>query len=63
MTGKVPFPGGTTADKALAHCELRPLDPRRLNPALSAEFVDVVADMMAKDPARGFRRPTAWSSD
>ena len=30
VTGKVPFPGGTTADKARAHCELRPLDPRRL---------------------------------
>ena len=24
VTGKVPFPGGTTADKARAHCELRP---------------------------------------
>ena len=35
VTGKVPFPGGTTADKARAHCELRPLDPRRLNPHLS----------------------------
>ena len=33
VTGKVPFPGGTTADKARAHCELRPLDPRRLNPS------------------------------
>ena len=36
VTGKVPFPGGTTADKARAHCELRPLDPRRLNPQLSS---------------------------
>ena len=52
MTGKVPFPGGTTADKARAHCELRPLDPRRLNPRLSAEFVEVMADMMAKDPSQ-----------
>ena len=51
-TGKVPFPGGTTADKARAHCELRPLDPRRLNPRLSPEFVEVMADMMAKDPAQ-----------
>ena len=55
MTGKVPFPGGTTADKARAHCELRPLDPRRLNPSLSDEFVDVMADMMAKDPAQRIR--------
>ena len=52
VTGKVPFPGGTTADKARAHCELRPLDPRRLNPRLSAEFVEVMADMMAKEPSQ-----------
>jgi len=51
VTGKVPFPGGTTADKIRAHLTLRPLDPRRLNPTLSSEFVDVMADMMAKDPA------------
>ncbi len=52
VTGKVPFPGGTTADKARAHCELRPLDPRRLNARLSAEFVEVMADMMAKEPSQ-----------
>ncbi|MEN6458603.1 MAG: serine/threonine-protein kinase [Thermoguttaceae bacterium] len=51
VTGKVPFPGGSTADKARAHCDLRPLDPRRLNPRLQAEFVDAMADMMAKDPS------------
>ena len=51
VTSKVPFPGGTTSDKARAHCQMRPLDPRRLNPALSADFVDVIADMMAKEPA------------
>jgi serine/threonine protein kinase len=51
VTGKVPFPGGTTAEKARAHCELRPLDPRRLNPRLSADFVETMADMMAKEPA------------
>ncbi|NLF07653.1 MAG: hypothetical protein GX594_06695, partial [Pirellulaceae bacterium] len=42
--------GGTTADKARAHCELRPLDPRRLNPGLDGEFVDLMADLMAKEP-------------
>jgi len=57
VTGKVPFPGGSTADKARAHCELRPLDPRRLNPELDDEFVDLMADMMAKDPGR--RVPSA----
>ena len=32
VTGKVPFPGGTTRDKARAHCQLPPIDPRRSTP-------------------------------
>lgn len=51
VTGKVPFPGGSTLDKVAAHLHLRPLDPRRLNPALSDRFVEAIADMMAKNPA------------
>ena len=51
VTGKVPFPGGSTADKVQGHLRLRPLDPRRLNPRLGDQFVDVVAQMMAKNPA------------
>ena len=69
VTGKVPFPGGTTADKARAHVKLRPLDPRRLNPALSADFIAILADMMAKDPAARIqsaaevvRRLAPWAS-
>ncbi|HWA98620.1 MAG TPA: serine/threonine-protein kinase [Pirellulales bacterium] len=50
VTGKVPFPGGSPSDKARAHCNLPPLDPRRLNPELSDDFVEVIADMMAKKP-------------
>jgi serine/threonine protein kinase len=50
VTGKVPFPGGTMRDKARAHCQLAPLDPRRLVPELTDEFVEVVADLMAKRP-------------
>jgi eukaryotic-like serine/threonine-protein kinase len=52
VTGKVPFPGGTTADKARAHCGSRPLNPRQLNPRLTADFLEVMADMMAKEPAQ-----------
>ena len=52
VTGKVPFPGGTTADKARAHCELRPLNPRRMNPQLDGDFVDLMADLMAKEPSQ-----------
>ncbi len=50
VTGKVPFPGGTTREKARAHCTMQPIDPRRLNPELTAEFVDLLATLMAKDP-------------
>lgn len=51
VTGKVPFPGGSAKEKARKHCQVPPLDPRRLNPELSDDFVEVIGDMMAKDPA------------
>jgi eukaryotic-like serine/threonine-protein kinase len=51
VTGKVPFPGGSTNEKILAHLQRRPLNPRRFNRDLSDRFVDVIADMMAKKPA------------
>ncbi len=52
VTGKVPFPGGTTREKAQRHCHEQPVDPRRINPELETAFVDVLADMMMKDPAQ-----------
>ncbi len=52
VTGKVPFPGGTTREKARRHCHEQPMDPRRVNPELQTAFVDVLADMMMKDPAQ-----------
>ncbi len=53
-TGKVPFPGGTTQDKANSHRDAtkKPLDPRRMNHLLSDPFVDVIADMMAKEASQ-----------
>jgi serine/threonine protein kinase len=50
ICGKVPFPGGTARDKARRHCEDTPWHPRRFCPELNEEFIDVVADMMDKDP-------------
>jgi serine/threonine protein kinase len=58
VTGKVPFPGGTARDKARAHCQLLPIDPRRLNSELSDEFVEVIADMMAKVPSERIQTAT-----
>ena len=44
-------------EKARRHCEDTPLHPRLLNPSLSESFVEVLAAMMEKDPAK--RIPTA----
>jgi serine/threonine protein kinase len=51
VTGKVPFPGGNQREKARRHCEETPWHPQRFNPELSEEFVEVIADLMEKDPA------------
>lgn len=50
VTGKVPFPGGTARDKAKAHCKQQPITPRRYNPELTDEFIEVIYQMMVKDP-------------
>lgn len=70
VTGKVPFPGGNTRDKARRHCEETPWHPRRFSPEISEEFVEVIADMMEKEPADRIataaevvKRLEAWSKD
>jgi serine/threonine protein kinase len=57
VTGKVPFPGGNTADKMRRHLEEAPLNPLHFNPDLPEAFCDVVAAMMDKTPDK--RTPTA----
>ncbi len=57
VTGKVPFPGGNTADKIHRHLNETPLNPLHFNPDLPPGFCDVIATMMDKDPNR--RTPTA----
>ncbi len=51
VTGKVPFPGGTPKSKAKRHLEETPWHPRRFNEEVSDDFVDLIGDMMEKDPA------------
>jgi serine/threonine protein kinase len=70
VTGKVPFPGGTHRDKARRHCQDIPLNPRRFNSELTDEFIDVIAAMMEKDPAKRLqtadeviRRLAPWAKD
>ncbi len=51
VTSKVPHPGGTTRDKVRRHCDpdAIPLNPRRFNPHLSEDFIDVMEAMTKKD--------------
>lgn len=55
VTGKVPFPGGTTRDKARRHCDETPWHPRKFNADVTDEFVDLIADMMEKDVRKRIR--------
>ncbi|MCI0332058.1 MAG: serine/threonine protein kinase [Planctomycetes bacterium] len=57
VTGKVPFPGGSTADKIRRHVEETPLNPLHFNPDLPTGFCNAIASMMNKDPDK--RTPTA----
>jgi serine/threonine protein kinase len=70
VTGKVPFPGGTSRDKAMRHCEDTPLNPRRFNLELTDSFIDTIAAMMEKNPQRRIptaedvvRRLAPWAAD
>ncbi len=52
VTGKVPFPGGDSKSKCRRHCEQTPWHPRKFAADLPEDFVEVIADMMEKDPQR-----------
>ena len=70
VTGKVPFPGGNSHSKARRHLEETPWHPRRFNEAVSDDFVDLIGDMMEKDPAQRIQsamevaeRLSPWAAD
>ncbi len=52
VTGKVPYPGGDAKSKCRRHLDETPWHPRKFAPDLPEEFVDLIADMMEKDPQR-----------
>jgi serine/threonine protein kinase len=58
VTGKVPFPGGDAREKCRRHLEETPWHPRRFAPDLSEDLVELIAEMMEKDPLR--RIGSAW---
>ncbi len=67
VTGKVPFPGGDTADKLRRQLDEQPIPPQRLNSELDPEFIAVINAMMQKRPedriptaAEAFERLKPW---
>lgn len=52
VCGKVPFPGGDTQSKLTRHLEEFPLHPRNFAPEITEDFVDIIVDMMEKDPKK-----------
>ena len=52
VTGKVPYPGGSTREKLERHCHDTPFHPQRFNESITEEFVEVIADMMEKDTSK-----------
>lgn len=70
VTGKVPFPGGTPKSKVRRHLEETPWHPRRFNEEVSDDFVDLIGDMMEKDPKERIQtadevaeRLAPWAAD
>ena len=67
VTGKVPFPGGDTADKLRRQLDEQPIPPLRLNGELEPDFIAVIEAMMQKRPqdrvasaAEAFERLKPW---
>ncbi|WP_237607163.1 serine/threonine protein kinase [Roseimaritima sediminicola] len=52
LCGKVPYPGGDSISKCRRHCEETPWHPRKFVPELDEELIEIIADMMEKDPER-----------
>jgi len=50
VTGKVPFPGGDTADKLRRQLDVLPIAPQKLNPEVTPEFSQIISAMMQKRP-------------
>nr|MCS5584228.1 serine/threonine protein kinase [Pseudomonadales bacterium] len=70
VTGKVPFPGGSAREKVRRHLNEHPWHPRQFCEDISEEFVELIADMMEKDPNRRLQtaeevvnRLEPWAAD
>lgn len=57
LTGQLPFPGGNYVEKIVSHLKKEPPPLTAFRSDLPPELVQIVARMMAKDPAERFQTP------
>jgi serine/threonine protein kinase len=57
LTGRVPFPGGSTLEKLIRHSTEPPTPLRELRPDVPPGVVAVVERLMAKNPADRYQTP------
>jgi eukaryotic-like serine/threonine-protein kinase len=57
LTGRVPFPGGTTVDKVIRHNSEEPKALEKLRPDVPKKIAKIVRKLMAKNPDERFQTP------
>src|SRR5262249_47972247 len=57
LTGRPPYPGGTSVEKVLAHLRQKPQPVRELRSDVPTDLVRVIERMMARDPADRYQTP------
>ncbi|MBY0524041.1 MAG: serine/threonine protein kinase [Gemmataceae bacterium] len=62
LTGRVPFPGGTTLEKLVRHSTEMPPAPEQLRPDISPPVAAILRRLLAKDPRQRFQTPAELSA-
>lgn len=57
LTGRVPFPGGTTIEKILRHCQEKPTPVTAFRPDVPPEVLAVIERLMSREPDDRFQTP------
>jgi len=57
LTGRVPFPGGTTLEKLVRHSTEAPPPVEHFRPDVSPPIASIVRRLLAKDPNQRFQTP------
>jgi serine/threonine-protein kinase len=55
LTGQLPFKGTTSAELSRHHREVRPPEPKHINPAISQNLNRIILKLLAKEPSSRYR--------